>query len=183
MHHQILTNCLTKKNKIMKLKFLTLALVSAFAFNANAQTELKKTKKIKKSAKVEATPAVQEKKEFALENVSASSNMPVVNVSWKSLNHDFGEIKKGIPASHDFTFVNTSKEVVIITKVTPACGCTASDYTKTPIRPGETGKITATYNAAAPGAFTKTVSVNLNDQLDKAITLTFKGNVVEPQSK
>jgi hypothetical protein len=167
----------------MKLKMLTLALVSVFAFNANAQTELKKTKKIKKSAKVEAAQVIQDRKDIALENISTSSNMPAVNVNWKSLNHDFGEIKKGIPATYDFTFVNTSKEVVIITKVQPACGCTASDYTKTPIRPGETGKVSATYNAAAPGAFTKTVTVNLNDQLDKAIVLTFKGNVVEPQSK
>ncbi|MFY7812122.1 MAG: DUF1573 domain-containing protein [Flavobacterium sp.] len=161
----------------MKLKFLTLALVSVLAFNANAQTEIKKTKKIKKTTKVETTPTI------ALENVTTSSNMPAVNVNWKSLNHDFGEIKKGVPASHEFTFVNTSKEVVIITKVQPACGCTASDYTKTPIRPGETGKVLATFNAAAAGPFTKSVTVNLNDQLDKPVTLTFKGNVVEPQSK
>lgn len=168
----------------MKLRIFTLAIVSAFAITASAQTDIKKTKKIKKTTKVQATaPVIQEKKEISLENITATSGMPAVTVNWKNMNHDFGEIKKAIPATHEFTFVNTSKEIVVISRVTPACGCTASDYTKTPIRPGETGKVVATYNAAAVGAFTKTVSVVLNDQADKAVTLTFKGNVVDSSSK
>jgi hypothetical protein len=167
----------------MKIKIFTLALVSAFAFNANAQTEIKKTRKIKKSSRVEVAASNQDKKEITLDNVSVSSNMPSVNVNWKSLNHDFGDIKKGVPATYEFTFVNTSREVVIISKVQPACGCTASDYTKTPIRPGESGRVIATFNAAAVGAFSKTVTVNLNEQVDKPITLSFKGNVVETQSR
>ena len=73
--------------------------------------------------------------------------------------------------------------MVIISKVQPACGCTASDYTKTPIRPVETGKVIATYNAAAVGAFSKTVTVNLNEQVDKPITLSFKGKVIEIPSR
>jgi hypothetical protein len=34
-----------------------------------------------------------------------------------------------------------------------------SDFTKEPIKPGKTGKITATYNAATVGNFNKTVYV------------------------
>ena len=168
----------------MKLRFFTLALIFAFVLTANAQTETKKTKKVKKTTKVQAVaPIMQDKKEISLDNVTATSGTPAVSVNWKNTNYDFGEIKKGIPATHEFTFVNTSKEIVVISRVTPACGCTASDYTKTPIRPGESGKVVATYNAAAVGAFTKTVAVVLNDQADKAVTLTFKGNVIETASR
>jgi len=102
-------------------------------------------------------------------------------IAWTSDSHDFGDIKKGVPASHDFTFKNTTKQTILITNVKAACGCTATNYTKTPIKPGETGSVTATYNAANPGAFSKTVTVTTNDT-DVPKILSIKGKVLEPQS-
>ncbi len=102
-------------------------------------------------------------------------------VTWKAEVYDFGDIKKGTPVSHDFTFTNTTKQTVLITNVKASCGCTATDYTKTPVKPGETAYIKATYNAAAGGAFSKTVTVTLNENETPKI-LTIKGKVLEPQS-
>lgn len=102
-------------------------------------------------------------------------------VTWTADSHDFGDIKKGVPASHDFTFKNTSKQTILITDVKAACGCTATNYTKTPIKPGETGSVTATYNAANGGAFSKTVTVTTNDTETPKV-LSIKGKVLEPQS-
>lgn len=102
-------------------------------------------------------------------------------VTWASDVHDFGDIQKGKPASFDFTFKNTTKQTVLITNVKASCGCTATNYTKTPIKPGETASITATYNAATPGAFSKSVTVTTNDTETPKI-LTIKGKVIEPQS-
>lgn len=102
-------------------------------------------------------------------------------VTWTGDSHDFGDIKKGVPASHDFTFKNTSKQTILITDVKAACGCTATNYTKTPIKPGETGSVTATYNAANGGAFSKTVTVTTNDTETPKV-LSIKGKVLEPQS-
>ena len=102
-------------------------------------------------------------------------------VTWTKDVHDFGDLKKGVPASYDFTFKNTTKETVLITNVKASCGCTATNYTKTPIKPGETGSITATYNAAAAGGFSKAITVTTNDTETPKV-LTIKGKVVEPQS-
>lgn len=98
-------------------------------------------------------------------------------VSWKSENIDLGEIPQGKPKSLDFEFKNTGKTDIIITNVKAACGCTATDYTKTPIKPGQTAKVTATYNAAAKGGFTKTVTVTTNAEETPKV-LTFKGTVI-----
>lgn len=98
-------------------------------------------------------------------------------VSWKSELIDLGEIPQGTPKSLDFVFTNTGKNDVIITNVKAACGCTATDYTKTPVKPGKTAKVTATYNAAAKGGFTKTVTVTTNAE-DAPKVLTFKGTVI-----
>jgi len=98
-------------------------------------------------------------------------------VTWKSELIDLGEIPQNKPKSIDFEFKNTGKSTVVITDVKASCGCTATDYTKTPVKPGETAKVTATYNAAAKGAFTKTVTVTTNaETAPKA--LSFKGIVI-----
>jgi len=102
-------------------------------------------------------------------------------VTWTKDVHDFGDLKKGVPASFDFTFKNTTKETILITNVKASCGCTATNYTKTPIKPGETASVTATYNAANVGAFSKAVTVTTNDTETPKV-LTIKGKVVEPQS-
>jgi uncharacterized low-complexity protein len=102
-------------------------------------------------------------------------------VTWASDVHDFGDIAKGKPASFDFTFKNTTKQTILITNVKASCGCTATNYTKTPIKPGETASVTATYNAASPGPFSKSVTVTTNDTETPKI-LTIKGKVIEPQS-
>ncbi len=98
-------------------------------------------------------------------------------IAWKSESIDLGEIPQNKPKEVDFEFKNTGKTAVVITNVKASCGCTATDYTKTPIQPGETAKIKATYNAAAKGAFTKTVTVTTNAE-DTPKVLTFKGTVI-----
>lgn len=72
---------------------------------------------------------------------------------------DMGKLKVNNPVTATFTVTNIGKEDLVIENVTPGCGCTKSDFTKEPIKPGKTGTITATYNAAAVGKFSKTVSV------------------------
>lgn len=102
-------------------------------------------------------------------------------VKWDQEMHDFGDIPKGIPATYEFTFTNTTKETILITSVKPACGCTAANYTKTPIKPGEKGMVAATFNAASAAPFQKSVTVMTNEGGAEAIkTLSFKGKVVEP---
>lgn len=98
-------------------------------------------------------------------------------VSWKAESLDLGEIPQGKPKDMTFEFVNTGKTDVIITNVKPACGCTAADYTKTPVKPGEKGYVKATYNAAAKGPFSKSVTVTLSNE-EKPVVLSFKGTVI-----
>lgn len=98
-------------------------------------------------------------------------------IAWKSEQIDLGEIPQNKPKEVDFEFKNTGKTTVIITNVKASCGCTATDYTKTPVQPGETAKVKATYNAAAKGAFSKTITVTTNAE-DAPKVLSFKGTVI-----
>jgi membrane carboxypeptidase/penicillin-binding protein len=103
---------------------------------------------------------------------------PADLVKFTSETVDLGSPKVGNPVTATFTFTNNSKEDMIIETVTPGCGCTKSDYTKEPIKPGKTGTITATYNAAAVGTFSKKVYVKFMG-VDQQQELTIIGNVVQ----
>lgn len=86
---------------------------------------------------------------------------------------DFGKIKQNVPATATVVVTNIGTEPLIIEQASPSCGCTVSDYTKAPIAPGKTGKISATFNAAAVGPINKSITVKFAGADDvKFIKLT-----------
>lgn len=137
------------------LKVSLLAVAGAFFFTVAASAQTKPA----------AAPVKTEVKE-----------QKPTGLSFKEDSYNFGDIEKGKPATHEFAFKNTSKETILITNVKASCGCTTPNWTKTPIKPGESGVVTATYNAAHVGPFTKTVTVTTNDT-DQNKILSIKGKV------
>ena len=99
------------------------------------------------------------------------------SVVWKSEEIDLGKIPQGKPVTVQFEFTNKGKEPVIITNVATSCGCTVADYSKKPILVNEKSTITATYNAANIGVFTKAVTVTFANNETKVLNL--KGTVVQ----
>ena len=93
--------------------------------------------------------------------------------------YDLGKVKQNVPATATFIVTNIGKEDLLIDEAKPTCGCTISDYTKSPIAPGKTGVIHATYNAANLGHIDKTLTLKFAGADDiKFIKLT--GDVLEP---
>lgn len=91
--------------------------------------------------------------------------------------HDFGKIEQGKPVTHNFTFSNVGTEPIIISEVRPSCGCSVAEFTKTPIKPGESGTISVKFDAAAKGPFTKHLTVRSNTKTPVR-TLVIKGEVL-----
>lgn len=137
--------------KMIKISMLALAL-SLMSFSAIAPI-----KSITAETKVEAEAAS--------------------TIVWKAETIDVGQIPQGTPKAIVYEFKNTGKTAVVITNVQGSCGCTATDYTKEPILPGKSAKVTATYNAANKGGFTKTVTVTTSAETAPKV-LTLKGTVI-----
>lgn len=66
------------------------------------------------------------------------------------------------PRTATFTVTNKGTADLIIKDVHPDCGCTLVNWTRTPIGPGSTGTIEATYDAEMLGHFTKGLAVYTN---------------------
>ncbi|TAF63577.1 MAG: DUF1573 domain-containing protein [Cytophagales bacterium] len=96
---------------------------------------------------------------------------------WTTTVVDFGTITQNSPKTATFEFTNVGNSPLIISSATGSCGCTVADYTREPVPFNGKGRVTATYNAAAVGAFNKTVTVTANVP-EGTITLTIKGEVV-----
>jgi hypothetical protein len=96
--------------------------------------------------------------------------------------HDFGKIPQGKPVTYEFKFVNNGTTPLIISNVEASCGCTVPSYSSTPVQKGETGVITATFNATAMGAFNKVITVKSNAKTPVKY-LYIKGEVVSTSSK
>ncbi|KAA5544814.1 DUF1573 domain-containing protein [Adhaeribacter rhizoryzae] len=92
--------------------------------------------------------------------------------------HDFGKVAQGVPVSYQFKFKNTGTAPVVISNVQASCGCTTPEWTNTPVLPGKSGFIKASYNAAAMGAFNKSITVTSNGTNGTQV-LYIKGTVVD----
>lgn len=102
-------------------------------------------------------------------------------VKFKETVYDFGKIKQGVPVTHDFEFVNVSGKPVVVENATASCGCTTPTWPQAPVAKGKADIIKAGFNAAAPGAFTKQITVKLAG-VDLPSTLTIKGEVLNAEA-
>ena len=98
-------------------------------------------------------------------------------VKFKELSYDFGKIKQSVPAIHDFDFTNISDAPIVIESALASCGCTTPTKPQAPIAKGKTDKITAGFNAAAPGPFNKTITVKVAG-IDVPLQLKITGEVL-----
>ncbi|MFZ2286360.1 MAG: DUF1573 domain-containing protein, partial [Bacteroidales bacterium] len=104
-------------------------------------------------------------------------------LNFASTRHDYGTIKEEAGKKEAvFNFTNTGDSVLVITRVQPACGCTASDYTKSPVPPGGKGFVTAVFDPRGYNSkFTKSISVYSNAR--PAVTVLIIEGQVTPREK
>lgn len=86
-------------------------------------------------------------------------------ISFDKLTQNFGTFSEAQPVQKcTFTFTNEGDKPLIINQAVASCGCTVPQYTKAPVKPGEKGTITVTYNGKGkfPGHFKKTITIRTN---------------------
>lgn len=101
-------------------------------------------------------------------------------VKFADLRHDFGKIKQGVPVNYDFSFENVGSTPVVIESATASCGCTTPTWPKTPVTKSKADKVSAGFNAAAPGPFEKTITVKVAGY-DLPIELHINGEVLSTE--
>ncbi len=96
--------------------------------------------------------------------VVKAPNGAMPKFEFATMQHDFGNMKEGDVVKHTFKFKNVGDAPLIISNVQPQCGCTTTNFTKTPVPPNGEGEIELQFdsaNKAGPQHKTATVMANI----------------------
>ena len=102
-------------------------------------------------------------------------------ITFDRTDHDFGTINEGDGrVTTVFEFKNEGMEPLLLSNVRASCGCTTPNWTREPVEPGQSGKITVTYNPnGRPGNFKKTITITSN--ATQPTTYLYIHGVVQPK--
>ena len=108
----------------------------------------------------------------------SSEKAPVIQ--FEKTEYDFGKVLQGEVVSYTFHFTNAGNAPLIITGVDKSCGCTAGDYPREPIAPGERGDIKITYDSKGHFGFQSKTVVVIANTMPSQTTLRIKAEVMTP---
>lgn len=84
-------------------------------------------------------------------------------IEFLSPEHDFQDMVQGEVGQHTFAFVNSGTHPLILSNVIVTCGCTATQWPRQPIIPGDTAKITVKFDSSGKvGRQNKVITVVSN---------------------
>lgn len=111
------------------------------------------------------------------ENKVNREDAPVI--TFDKTEHDFGTINEGDKVETTFSFTNTGKSELIITKIKASCGCTVpSNWDRKPIMPGKKSQFTVKFNSKnKPNKQQKTITITSNTNKGRE-TVRIKAQVV-----
>jgi hypothetical protein len=101
-------------------------------------------------------------------------------VEWTKRQVDAGKVPFGVPVTGEFEVKNISTENLIILDVRSGCHCTSVEWAREPIPPGQTGVITAIYDAQKEGDFYRIITVITNFDPAQSVPMALVGKVEKP---
>lgn len=97
--------------------------------------------------------------------------------------HEFGDVIDGSYPTWVFSFINNGNQELKLTEVKASCGCTSPQWSRDPIKPGDSGQVKVVFNSNgyAGRQFAKSVTITTNiieNGQPKQEFLFIQGNVV-----
>ena len=118
----------------------------------------------------------QEKK--VLNNLGNESEIQA-SFKFETEEYNFGSIEQGESITHEFKFLNTGSEPLIISKAEGSCGCTVPIFPKEPILKNQSAVIKVTFNSTGKfGIQDKTVT-NVSNAKQNPMIIHIKGTVLK----
>ena len=114
----------------------------------------------------------------------ASQESGGADIKFDKTSHNFGTFSEDNPkVSCTFKFTNTGDKLLVIHQAIASCGCTVPQYSKEPIKPGESGEIVVNYDGTGkfPGHFKKSITIRTNAKKE-SVRLSIEGDMT-PRTK
>ena len=110
-------------------------------------------------------------------SASSNENKKKKKITFEVTEHDFGKMIQGEQVSYTYKFKNTGNAPLIISGVEETCGGADTKFPRSPLKPGEEGYVSITYDSKGHKGFqNKRVIVKANTNPSETI-LKFKARV------
>ena len=98
--------------------------------------------------------------------------------SLRNSTFDFGTVEEGKKVETQFTVANDGTAPLEVTRIQPACGCTAAVIGEGALAPGEERPLTVALDTSGfNGPKVKTIRIFTNDPVNPSLTVTLRGSV------
>ncbi|MCC6413680.1 MAG: DUF1573 domain-containing protein [Saprospiraceae bacterium] len=98
-------------------------------------------------------------------------------VSWTDRQLKTGAVPFGEPVVREFWLKNTSSENLILLRVNNSCSCLKLEWPESPIAPGQSARIKATYDSQKEGDFYRLFTVQTNFDPNQSVPFALSGKV------
>ncbi|OHX67261.1 DUF1573 domain-containing protein [Flammeovirga pacifica] len=115
------------------------------------------------------------KSEKSTTQSSNENTSPKAKFAFEETEFDFGDITEGDVVTHIFKYKNEGEVPLTITNVQVTCGCTAPNWDRKPLAPGETSDLKVTFNSRGKkGKQIKKITIlaNVEDGMDAVVIKT-----------
>ena len=115
----------------------------------------------------------------------AKTTFEIINDDFGGAHKDYGGQVYMDTINVEYVLKNTGENNLLISQVEPDCSCTVGNFTKDPIKPGETGKIILDYHVVIPpdsehgNSFKKEATVSANVE-GGSFNISFEGYSIYP---
>ena len=147
------------------MAFKKILILVALLFPGVVATAQVKTEKNKKGEVVSVTVGEVKKRDGAA-------------ITFTEEEHDFGDIVQGDVVKYTFKFKNSGNEPLKLSNVVVTCGCTATDWPKEIIKPGEESSITVQFSSRGKMGIQNKIIRVMSNSINFSDAVKIKANVL-----
>ncbi|MEQ8473194.1 MAG: DUF1573 domain-containing protein [Marinoscillum sp.] len=102
-------------------------------------------------------------------------------ITFSESTHAFGDIYQGDRVTHTFSYENSGNEALIISDVRTSCGCTATNWSREPLAPGESADITVNFNSRGKMGMQNKIVTIMSNAVNSTERIKITANILPPK--
>ena len=119
---------------------------------------------------------------ICLANTLQGQDIDGANILLENRLHNFGDVFESDRKEHAFQIMNSGNEPLVLANVLTSCGCTATQWPKIPVAPGQSATISVLFNSTGKKGNQKKIITILSNAINGREELEIIAHVLPRRS-